>query len=195
MNIREEKKPFYLAYSCDFKIPESENKKIKIKRAANYFAKNLDCYGEEYHYFEDLEKRLKNIYAWNVKDYPDVLDGYAGYAFYRLHILDNEEQCWPLGISPFGWSISLLYLQRLYEYFEEKFGKENLYKMIELKLDQTQILFCDNPVYEGYLINTYELVSEKTALIILENFLNGKHEIDLDPDIYYQEIKRLNLGF
>ena len=191
MDIRKEKKPFRLVYSCDFDIPKIKNQKIQRKKAANYFGENKDCYYEEYYNFEDLKKRLDNIYAWNIKDYPDVPD--EKYSYFYFHIENSEEDCCPVGISPYGWLVSLLYSQRLYEYLEEKFGEENLWKMLNLKTDTTQVWFYENLNTEPYIASAYELVSEETASIILKNFLNGKYETDLDPNIYYQEILNSNL--
>lgn len=185
-----------LLYSCDFKIPENPLLKEKRKKEIGFRGKGYDFYSEKYYDFESLVDRIKNIFNQTISNYNKLgIDAHKGNCSFNELIVRNKiGEPMPVGVSTYGWNVSLYLFHHLNKYFEEHYGKGNVQKMLKQKTEDKEILFSANydNRWEPDIVIARELVSEETALIILKNFLEGKDESDLDPEIFYREIDKRN---
>ncbi|MDJ0594234.1 MAG: hypothetical protein QNJ72_30370 [Pleurocapsa sp. MO_226.B13] len=80
----------------------------------------------------------------------------------------------------------------LNQYFEERYGKDSAKEMYEQLTRKKEVFFYLGRESEPSILVARDLVSEETAYIILQEFLKGKNQRELDPNIYLEEIKKRN---
>lgn len=183
-----------LKYACNLGIsinnclPESREKCV----LDSY---NQEFYVEKYYDFEALRDRIENIYHEIVQGYE--AQGIVKYSnkcsFPELLIFNKYGEHLPVGISAYGWKISIYFFYYLNKYFETKYGvKDSRKKILQLTESQEVFFYLDYDS-EPHIVPARELVSEETAHIILKEFLNtGRTEQEIKPDIFYQEISKRN---
>ena len=181
-------------YVCDFGF--SENLSLRKPRKKEFFEDYYqEFYVEEYYSFETLIERINNIYTEVIQSYKDKgVDEYSDECSFPEFIIANRYgEYLPVGVSAYGWSISIFFFYYLNKYFETKYGKEHSRSKISQLTKQNEVFFYLDYKSEPNIIRAYKLLSDETAHIILKEFLDtGKTERELDPDIFYQEISQRN---
>ena len=182
-----------LKYACSLMFPKNISL-VKPREKCFFEDFNKEFYVEEYYNFATLKERLNCIYI-------DVIQGYKNQgidifsdvcSFPEFIICNRYEEYYSVGISAYGWKISIFIFDYLNKYFKNKYGKDSFSKMKEIT-EENQVFFYWDYKSEPMIVPAYDLVSEETALIILKEFLDtGKTERELDPDIFHREIQKRN---
>lgn len=184
----------YLKYSCSFDFQENPSlNKTREKYISDYSYDEF--YVEEYNDFEALKNRINVIYNQIVKNYEDQnMNIYNDECSFPEFVICNRyQECLTIGVSSSGWNISMTFFDYLIKYFENNYGKEEGQKKYSQLTKENEVFFYTDVHSEPTVIPACDLVSQKTAYIILKEFLDtGKTEWDLDPDIFYQEISKRN---
>lgn len=182
-----------LKYALSLKFSENI---LLAKPREKCFIKNFnkEFYIEEYYNFKTLKQRLDDIYNNVVQGYKNreinILSDEC--SFPEFMIFNRYEEYYPVGISAYGWKISIFIFDYLNKYFKNVYGKDSFSEFKEI-IDKNQVFFYWDYQSEPNVIPAYDLVSEEIAHIILKEFLDtGRTERELEPDIFYQEILRRN---
>ena len=181
---------------CQFKYVGdfgfSENFSLPKQRKKEFFEDyHQEFYVEEYYNFETLIERINNIYDEIIQAYKEKgVDKYSDECSFPKFIIANKYgEYLPVGVSAYGWNISIFFPYYLDKYFENKYGKEYSKSKFSQLTEQNEVFFYLDYKSEPYIPRAYQLVSDETAHIILKEFLDtGKTERELDPDIFYREI-------
>ena len=183
-----------LKYACNLEISKNSCL-LESREKCILDSYNKEFYVEKYYDFEALRERVDNIYYETVRGYEaQGVDRYSNKcSFPEFLIFNKYGEDLPVGISAYGWKISIYFFYYLNKYFENKYGvKDSRKKLLQLTENQEVFFYLDYDS-EPNIVPARELVSEETAYIILKEFLDtGKTERDLDPEIFYREIRKRN---
>ena len=179
-----------LKYSCSFGFPENsllEEPKIK-ETHCDYPGK---FYVETYNNFSALINRIKNLYNLLIEAYKSKnINIYSKQCSFHHYVVCNKYgDHQPIGVSPYGWDISIYFNYYLLKYFKSIYGNENgIEKYYELTNGNEVFFYLHNNV-EPFIAIARELVSEDMASIILKKFLEtGREEIAFT--VYSREIAK-----
>lgn len=184
-----------LKYACSYSFFPENSLLNKSREKCNTSYSENKFYVEEYYETESLKKRIDVLYNLFLDDFrTQGIDIYSSRCtFPRFVICNKYGESIMVGVSSYGWDISIIFVRYLIEYLEETYGEKQGYKRY-LQLGKNQeVSFHLDIKLEPTIISSCDLVSEETAHTILEEFLDtGKTEEELDPEIFRREIAKRN---
>ena len=183
-----------LKYDSNKEYPKNPSLQNKRKKCNVYYS-NQEFYVEDYNNFESLKRRINQIYNHIIEGFNkqgiDIFGNQCG--FPELIVSDRHQEDLIIGISPFGWKISITFSDYLLKDFQKKYGQEEGEKKYFQLAEQKEVFFYIDSKLEPNIVSACELVSEETAYIILKEFVdNGKDEWSINPIVFEQEVEKRN---